>query len=84
MRFSDVENQVFTLEAEVTLRDGSNGEELYYTFLGRWESRPEDRIIDINAPLGKNLVNHKEGDEIHFNINGKDYDYTVLRIEVVI
>ena len=80
----DVLPDLIGFGTKVTLRDGSNGEELYYTFLGRWESRPEDRIIDINAPLGKNLVNHKEGDEIHFNINGKDYDYTVLRIEVVI
>ena len=65
-----------------TRRD--SGEELYYTFLGRWESRPEERIIDINAPLGKSLVNHKEGDEVHFSIYGKDYDYTVLKIEVIL
>ena len=69
---------------KVTLKDNASGEELYYTFLGRWESRPEEKIIDINAPLGKNLINHKEGDEVFFNINGKNYDYTVLKIEVII
>ena len=84
MRKEDVLPDLIGFGTKVTLKDNNSGEELYYTFLGRWESRPEDRIIDINAPLGKSLVNHKEGDEVHFSINGKDYDYTVLKIEVIL
>ncbi len=84
MRKEDVLDDLIGFGTKVTLKDNSSQEELYYTFLGRWESKPEERIIDINAPLGKNLVNHKVGDRVVFEINGKYYDYTVEKIEVIL
>ncbi len=84
MKKEDVLSDLVGFGTKVTLKDNSSGEELYYTFLGRWESKPEERIIDINAPLGKNLVNHQKGDRVEFAINGKSYDYTILEIDVII
>ena len=84
MKREDVLPDLVGFGTKVTLLDNSNGDELYYTFLGRWESKPEERIIDISAPLGKNLMNHAVGERVTFEINGKEYDYTVKTIEVVI
>lgn len=84
MKRDDVLDDLIGFGTKVYLKDNNSGEELSYTFLGRWESKPEERIIDINAPLGKSLVNHKVGDEVKFEINGKKYDYSVLKIEVII
>ena len=84
MKREDVLPDLVGFGTKVTLLDNSNGDELYYTFLGRWESKPEERIIDISAPLGKNLMNHAVGERVTFEINGKEYDYTVKTIVVVI
>ncbi len=68
---------------KVRLQDRINGGEVVYTFMGRWESEPEKGIIDFNAPLGQHLVNHKTGDDVRFEINERQYDFTVLSIEPV-
>ena len=68
---------------KVTLHDNAEGKDIVYTFMGRWESDPENGIIDFNAPLGQKLVNHKEGEDVKFEINGRAYDLTVVKIEPV-
>ncbi len=80
----DVLDDLIGFGTKVTLKDNQTGDELSYTFLGIWESKPEEKVIDINAPLGKCLFNHSRGDVVKFSINGKDYDYTVLNIEVIL
>ena len=80
----DVLPDMIGFGTKVTLKDNTNGSECTYTFLGRWESEPEKGIIDFNAPLGKALQNHKVGEDVKFTINGKNYDYTVQSIEVII
>ena len=68
---------------KVTLRDRQTGNDVTYTFLGRWESEPEKGIIDFNAPLGQHLVNHKAGEEVRFEINERQYDFEVLSVDPV-
>ena len=80
----DVLPDMIGFGTKVTLKDNTDGSECTYTFLGRWESEPEKGIIDFNAPLGKALQNHKVGEDVKFTINGKNYDYTVQSIEVII
>ena len=83
MTMADVLPGMIGFGTKVTLHDNAEGKDITYTFMGRWESDPENGIIDFNAPLGQKLVNHKEGDDVRFEINGRDYDLTVLRIEPV-
>ena len=80
---SDVLPDLIGFGTRVTLRDRIENKEVVYTFMGRWESNPEEGIIDFNAPLGQKLVNHKTGDDVQFEINGRQYDYEVLKIEVL-
>lgn len=84
VRKEDVLPDYIGFGTKVILEDKVNGGECTYTFLGRWESDPEKGIIDFNAPLGKALVNHKVGDDVKFEINGRAYDYVVKSIDVVI
>lgn len=83
MTMADVLPGLIGFGTKVTLHDNAEGKDITYTFMGRWESDPENGIIDFNAPLGQKLVNHKEGDVVKFEINGRDYDLTVLKIEPV-
>ena len=80
---ADVLPDLIGFGTRVTLRDRIENKEVVYTFMGRWESNPEEGIIDFNAPLGQKLVNHKTGDDVQFEINGRQYDYEVLKIEVL-
>ena len=83
MTMADVIPALIGFGTKVTLHDNIENKEIIYTFMGRWESEPEKGIIDFNAPLGQQLVNHKVGDDVKFSINGRDYDLTVKSIEPV-
>ena len=67
----------------VKMHDRAENRDLEYTFMGRWESDPENGIIDFNAPLGQHLVNHKAGDEVRFEINGRQYDLEIISVDPV-
>ncbi len=83
MTMADVIPGMIGFGTKVTLRDNLENREIVYTFMGRWESDPENGIIDFNAPLGQQLVNHKVGEDVKFEINGRSYDLSVLKIEPV-
>lgn len=83
MTMADVIPGLIGFGTKVTLHDNLENKDIVYTFMGRWESEPEKGIIDFNAPLGQQLVNHKEGEDVKFSINGRDYDLTVKSIEPV-
>ena len=68
---------------KVMLRNNGDGKEIQYTFFGRWESNPDENIIDINAPIGEALINHQAGEEVSFTLAGKNFSYTILSIEKV-
>ena len=82
-RFTECTLGLIGFGTEVKLHDNLEDKDITYTFMGRWESEPEKGIIDFNAPLGQKLVNHKEGEDVKFEINGRAYDLTVVKIEPV-
>lgn len=84
MKNEDVLPGLVGFGTKVTLFDNLEEKEIIYTFLGRWESSPEEGIIDFNAPIGKALYNHKEGEKIDFQINGRDCSYTINKIEIIL
>ncbi|MFA5698152.1 MAG: transcription elongation factor GreA [Sphaerochaeta sp.] len=68
---------------KVTLMDNLKGEEVTYTIMGPWESNPNENIINISAPFGRELVNHEKGERFTFSINEQAYDFTVQKIEKI-
>ena len=67
---------------KVTFMDNKAKKEVIYTIFGPWESDPGKNILNFKAPLGQKLYNLEVGENTKFNINGVDYDYTVLKIEL--
>lgn len=84
VRREDVLPGMVGFGTKVCFLDNLTGKQVVYTFLGRWESNPEEGIIDFNAPLGQHLVNHKEGERVQFEINGRKYDYSIKTIEIIV
>ncbi|MBQ0072506.1 MAG: GreA/GreB family elongation factor, partial [Spirochaetales bacterium] len=83
MAMKDVIDGLVGFGTKVTIQDNKNNKTICYTFFGRWESDPDNNVIDINAPIGEALINHKEGDNVTFTIGGNPFDYTIVSIEKV-
>ncbi|MCI6954005.1 MAG: transcription elongation factor GreA [Spirochaetia bacterium] len=54
-----------------------------FSILGPWESDPSNNVISYMSPLGNNLMNAKEGEELKFTINDREFIYRVKKIEAV-
>jgi len=82
MRKSDVDTSSISFGTRVKLynKDADKPEE--FTVLGPWESNPDDSVISYLSPLGNELYNHKEGEDLQFSINDRKYNYRVDKIEV--
>lgn len=66
---------------EVVLQNHLTGNRDTYRIFGPWESNPSENTISYLAPFGARLLNHAEGERFSFEINGQDYDFTVLSIK---
>jgi len=64
-----------------TLLNTDTNETVVYTILGPWESNPDANIISYLSPLGESLCGFEVNDTIKFEINNKEYNYKVLKIE---
>ena len=67
----------------VKIEDEKTHEKKTYTFFGRWESDPDNGIIDINAPIGACLINHTVGESLPFNNGSVSTSYRILSIDKV-
>jgi transcription elongation factor GreA len=78
------ENQVDTghisYGTRVRLENLDAGENEEYTILGPWESNPAKNIISYRSPLGAELMNHTEGEELEFTVGEKRFRYRVAGI----
>ncbi|MDE6349623.1 MAG: GreA/GreB family elongation factor, partial [Treponemataceae bacterium] len=66
----------------VTLTNKDTGKDETYTILGPWESDTDNGIISYMSPFGNELLDHKLGDELDFEINGHAYRFTVKAINI--
>ncbi|MFO8063580.1 MAG: transcription elongation factor GreA [Spirochaetota bacterium] len=82
VRPKEVEGTAITFGTRVRLHNLDSDQSEEYTVLGPWESDPDQSIISYLSPLGSKLYNHKEGDELEFSINDRQYRYRVDNIEV--
>ena len=83
MSMSDVLYGRVGFGTKVSFCDMKTGETKTFTFFGRWESDPDNGVIDINAPVGQCLINHCVGDEVAFNSGSVSTTYKILSIEKV-
>ena len=66
---------------KVTLLNLDTNQNVVYNILGPWESDPEKNIISYLAPLADELIGAEKEEELHFEINGTQYNFKVLSIE---
>ena len=66
----------------VTLINKDTGKEEKYTILGPWESDTDNGIISYMSPFGNELLDHKVGEDLDFEINGHAYKFTVKTIKL--
>lgn len=59
-----------------------DGVQKMYTILGASESNPAAGVISASSPLGSALLNKKIGDEFALEINGKEKNYSINKIEI--
>jgi transcription elongation factor GreA len=78
----DVDTLKIGFGTRVTLFNRDSGEEERYTILGPWESDPSNMIISYLSPLGNELLNHAQGEELSFIINERAYNYRVEEINI--
>lgn len=64
----------------VNLMNNETNAEETYTILGPWESDPDNSIISYMSPFGNAILNHREGEELKFTINEREYNYTIRTI----
>ena len=53
---------------------------MLFRSLGPWESDPDNSIISYMSPFGNAILNHREGENVTFTINDRNYDYTIKAI----
>lgn len=68
---------------EVVMLNNLTGGEDTYRILGPWESNPSENTISYLAPFGAKLLNHTPGERFSFEINEKQYDFTVQSIKAL-
>lgn len=73
----EISTKTISFGTVVALHNKVTDEEEKYTFLGPWESDPENKIISYLSPFGAELRGHKKGDDLKFVINDQEYDYRV-------
>ena len=66
----------------VTLLNKDTNKEEKYTILGPWESDTDNGVISYMSPFGNELLDHKVGEDLDFEINGHAYKFNVKSIKL--
>ncbi len=75
-----ISGTIVSFGTTVSLHDNKANSDVTYTILGPWESDPDTGVISYLSPLGDNLLDAKVGENLHFTINEREFDYTVTQI----
>lgn len=77
----DVDPTQVSFGTLVELHNHNTDKDETYQFFGPWESNPDKNIISYLSPFGSKLWNHKEGEDVKFEINERSYHYTIKKIK---
>jgi transcription elongation GreA/GreB family factor len=78
---SKIDTNKITFGTKVSLKNLKTDKTEEYTILGPWESNPSENIISYLSPLGAEIYNHKQSEELKFKINEKEFHYKIEGIE---
>ena len=80
VRPEEIETSRIGFGVKVVLENLNSGKEESFTIMGPWESNPEKSILSHQSPFANELLNKKEGEELSFTINERDYAFRVKSI----
>jgi transcription elongation factor GreA len=58
-----------------------NGQEKKYKILGSSETNPGGGVISYNSAVGKALLGRRVGEVVNIQLNGKQIEYKIIKIE---
>ncbi|HEX9617110.1 MAG TPA: transcription elongation factor GreA [Anaerolineales bacterium] len=71
---------VVEVGATVTIQESDNEAEVY-TVVGRAEANPREGRISNESPLGRALMDHRQGDEVKVEAPGGSFTVQILKVE---
>jgi len=74
-------SQFVCVGTRITARNLDTGEEETYTFLGPWDSEPEDGILAYQAPLSLAFMGKQVGEEVVYGDDDEQQRWEVLSVE---
>jgi transcription elongation factor GreA len=72
--------EVVEVGATVTIQEGENESESY-TVVGRAEANPREGRISNESPLGRALMDHRQGDVVKVEAPGGSFTVQILKVE---
>jgi transcription elongation factor GreA len=76
----DVDSSKAAFGVIVDLKNLISGDQENFTLLGPWESDPSKNVISYLSPFGSELIGHKKGEKLDFEINERKYSYEITEI----
>jgi transcription elongation factor GreA len=72
--------EVVQVAAKVTIQEDDNDPEIY-TIVGPAEANPREGRISNESPLGRALMDHRAGDQVHVDAPGGSFSVRILKVE---
>ncbi|HPS53708.1 MAG TPA: GreA/GreB family elongation factor, partial [Phycisphaerae bacterium] len=81
---SDVPRDSVGIGSKIMIRRLDNAAETEMTFLGPWDSNPDEKIYSYTTKLAQNLMGLAAGEKIELDFEGEVYEYEIVGIEAAI
>jgi len=78
--YEDGNHEVIQIGARITIQE-EGGEPEDYIIVGPAEADPRNGKISNESPIGKALMDHRQGDQVNVNAPGGSFVVTVLKVK---
>src|SRR5215472_16924725 len=79
--FADTRTDVVGIGTIVHATDLEANQPESFTILGAWDSDPEKGVVSYLSPMAQAMLNHKDGDEVEFEVHGARRHHRITSIE---
>ena len=76
----DSDSKVVYIGTKVVLKDLEYGDEFEYTIVGSAEADPMNNKISNESPVGKAILNKKEGDVVEVSVPAGKLEYKIVSV----
>jgi transcription elongation factor GreA len=83
VNFSKIPRDKVSYGSTVVLTDLETGQEVTYRLVLSEESNAAGGLISTSSPIGKSLMGHEEGDEVHIVTPRGDKRYEITRLTTI-